>query len=151
MDASIQRQEARRMSPHPDVLRILIVDDHALFRRGLRDVLEEEQDLEVVAEAANGVEALRRVRELRPGRLDLVLMDLDMPTMGGIAATRQIVAEDPSLAVVMVTGGRLGTRRPEPVQAGATSAVCNRRTDAGTPRCACSNPRDWPSAAAVDL
>src|SRR5207248_2183777 len=93
LDAGGQRPKARRMSPRLDVLRILIVDDHALFRRGLREVLEEEPDLRVVAEAADGMEALQRVRELRPGRLDLVLMDLDMPTMSGIAATREIVAE----------------------------------------------------------
>jgi two-component system nitrate/nitrite response regulator NarL len=102
-----------------DALRILIVDDHALFRRGLRDVLEEEPDLRVVAEAADGLEALKRVRELRPGRLDLVLMDLDMPTMGGIAATRQIVVEDPALAVVMLTVAGMESDAIEAVRAGA--------------------------------
>ena len=107
------------MTSRLDALRILIVDDHALFRRGLRDVLEEEPDLRVVAEAADGVEALERVRELRPGRLDLVLMDLDMPALDGIAATRQIMVEDPTLAVVMLTVAGMERDAIEAVRAGA--------------------------------
>jgi DNA-binding NarL/FixJ family response regulator len=84
-------------------LRILIADDHTFFRRGVREVIEEEDDMEVVGEATDGEEAIQRIRELRPDGLDLVLMDVDMPCLDGIAATKRILAEDPGLPVVMLT------------------------------------------------
>lgn len=84
-------------------LRLLIADDHALFRRGLREVLEEEPDMRVVAEAPDGVEAVRRARALWPDGLDLVVMDIEMPRQDGTSATRQIVRELPGLPVVMLT------------------------------------------------
>src|SRR5438093_12436480 len=84
-------------------LRVLLVDDHELLRRGVRQVIDDEKDMRVVAEAADGEEALERVRQLRPDRLDLVLMDVEMPRLDGIAATERIAAEDPGLPVVMLT------------------------------------------------
>ena len=68
--------------------RVLLVDDHDLFRTGLRNLLEEE-GVDVVGEAAAGDEALRYVRELQP---DVVVMDLNMPGMGGVEATKKIIA-----------------------------------------------------------
>jgi DNA-binding NarL/FixJ family response regulator len=79
--------------------RVVLVDDHDLFRTGLRTLLEE-QGVEVVGEAARGEEALRLVRELAP---DVVLMDLDMPGMGGVAATREMLAEAPLTRVLVLT------------------------------------------------
>ena len=84
-------------------LRILIADDHAVFRRGLREVIEEAEDMRVVAEAADGEEAVRRARALRPEGLDLLLMDITMPGLDGVAATQQLLAEDPALPVIMLT------------------------------------------------
>ena len=84
-------------------LLVLLVDDHELFRRGVRQVIDDEKDMRVVAEAADGAEALERIRELRPDRLDVVLMDIEMPRLGGIAVTQRIRAEDPDLPVVMLT------------------------------------------------
>jgi DNA-binding NarL/FixJ family response regulator len=84
-------------------LRILVADDHTLFRRGLREVIDEAEDMEVVAEAADGEQAVRLASQLRPDNLDLVLIDLDMPRLDGIAATERIVATDPTLPVVILT------------------------------------------------
>jgi two-component system NarL family response regulator len=83
-----------------DSIRVLICDDHALFRRGLMMVLEEEDDIEVVAEAANGAEAVDLARALAP---DVVLMDVRMPRLDGIAATRAILEAIPNTSVIMLT------------------------------------------------
>jgi DNA-binding NarL/FixJ family response regulator len=80
-------------------LRVLIVDDHDLFRTGLRNLLEE-QGVQIVGEAAGGTEAIRIVRDLAP---DVVVMDLNMPGMGGVDATRHISSIAPLTRVVMLT------------------------------------------------
>lgn len=81
-------------------VRILIVDDHALLREGLAGLLDAQPDFEVVGEAANGQEAIARTSELMP---DLVLMDVDMPVMDGLAATQAIKATLPYVTIVMLT------------------------------------------------
>src|SRR5215212_8963784 len=80
--------------------RLIIADDHALLRSGIRSMLYGEPGLEVVGEAADGQEALELCRSLQP---DLVLMDVRMPRMDGLAATRAIKEEFPKTSVVMVT------------------------------------------------
>lgn len=84
----------------PEPIRILIVDDQSLIRMGFRMVLDAEADLEVVGEAADGIEAVAAVRARRP---DVVLMDVRMPRMDGIEATATLVAEHPALRVVVLT------------------------------------------------
>jgi NarL family two-component system response regulator LiaR len=81
-------------------IRILIVDDHAVVRQGLKMFLALDDELEVVGEAANGEEAIRRAHELAP---DVVLMDLLMPQMDGIAATEVIRRELPDVEVIALT------------------------------------------------
>ncbi|HEX2046834.1 MAG TPA: response regulator transcription factor [Acidimicrobiales bacterium] len=81
-------------------IRVVISDDHELFRRGLRMVLEAEEDIQVVAEAADGQEAVARVEELAP---DVVLMDVRMPRMGGIEATRLIRQLFPTTRIIVLT------------------------------------------------
>ena len=100
-------------------LRMLIVDDHAVFRRGIREVLHEEDDMQVVAEALGGEQAIQMVRDLRPDGLDLVLMDIDMPGMDGITTTERIAAEHPNLPVVMLTVSTLDRDLFEAVRVGA--------------------------------
>jgi len=81
-------------------MRLLIADDHTLFRRSLRALLEA-KGFEVVGEADDGEQVMTLARQLAP---DIVLMDLDMPNLGGLEATRKLVAELPELRVVVLTG-----------------------------------------------
>jgi len=81
-------------------INVMVVDDHPFFRQGLRDVLEAEHDLQVVGEASDGEEALVLVRELAP---DVVLMDVNLPTLNGIQVTRKLRAEQPNVNVVILT------------------------------------------------
>ena len=90
---------ARRV-PNARMIRILIVDDHDLFRAGMRSILEHEDGLYVVGECASGEDALEAVHREAP---DLVLMDINMPGIGGIEATRQILKLAPSVKVIAVT------------------------------------------------
>lgn len=82
------------------MIRVLIADDHTMFRAGLRALLAVEEDIEVVAEAADGQEAVVRTRELAP---DVVVMDILMPLMNGIEATRRIAAEHPDTRVLALS------------------------------------------------
>jgi DNA-binding NarL/FixJ family response regulator len=81
-------------------LRLLLVDDQALFREGLRTLLALQTDFEIAGEAANGEEAVALARKLVP---DVVLMDLRMPVLGGVEATRRITAEAPAARVIVLT------------------------------------------------
>lgn len=81
-------------------IRILLVDDQSLFREGLRLLLSQQPDLEIVAEAGNGDEAITQTRRCRP---DVVLMDLRMPGLNGIEATRQLVAEGVAARIIVLT------------------------------------------------
>jgi DNA-binding NarL/FixJ family response regulator len=97
----------------------LLADDHYLFRQGIREVIDEEADMCVVAEAGDGEEAVRRARGLRPEGLDLVLMDMDMPRLDGVGATRLLRAEDGAVPVVMLTVSTEDTDLIEAAEAGA--------------------------------
>lgn len=81
-------------------VRVLLVDDQALFREALRTLLDVHEEIDVVGEAADGRQALLQAAELRP---DVVLMDLHMPVLDGIAATRRLRAEQPDVRVLALT------------------------------------------------
>jgi DNA-binding NarL/FixJ family response regulator len=82
------------------VIRVLLADDQALVRAGFRALLDAQPDIEVVGEAADGAEAVRRTTELAP---DVVVMDLHMPELNGVDATRAITAAHPDVAVLVLT------------------------------------------------
>ncbi len=84
----------------PKLIRILVVDDHALLRKGLAAVINAEPDLKLVAEAANGEDAIEKFRAHRP---DVVLMDLQMSGLNGIEATVRIVSEFPDARIIVLT------------------------------------------------
>ena len=103
-----------------DRIRILIVDDHTIVRTGLRLLLEAEQDILVVSEAVNGLEALKLVEIHHP---DVVLMDIAMPGMDGLEATRQIKARWPEVKVLCLTMHRSDEYFFEMLKAGASGYI----------------------------
>lgn len=86
--------------PQSDALRVLIADDHPIFRNGMRALLDSVPDLKAIGEAATGDDAIARAAELQP---DVILMDLQMPGIGGVEATRQILFASPHIRVLVVT------------------------------------------------
>jgi DNA-binding NarL/FixJ family response regulator len=83
-------------------IRVMIADDHPVFRDGLASLLEPRQDIEVVARAADGTEAVELAREHRP---DVVVMDVQMPGLNGVEATRRVLADNPGIGVLVITMG----------------------------------------------
>ena len=110
------RTSASRGAP----ARVLLADDHDMIRRGLRRVLGTQPDMEVVGEAADGREAIEQARRLRP---DVVLMDVRMPAMDGLEATRRIKAEMPGVCVLMFTSHEEPEYLLEAIEAGAAGYV----------------------------
>ena len=99
-----------------DEPRVLLVDDHDLFRTGLRNLLQEQGGVQIAGEAANGSEAVQLVRELAP---DVVVMDLNMPSMSGVEATRHITALSPLTKVIVLTISEEDTDVLDAIVAGA--------------------------------
>lgn len=102
------------------MVRILIADDHALIRRVVRQVVEKENDLEVVAEASNGYEAAQQAAETQP---DVVLMDLDMPNCNGLEATERVLVCSPHSRVVIFTASHQERHTFQAMQLGAVGYV----------------------------
>ena len=100
--------------------RILIVDDHALLRHGLKSIIQYQKDMEIVGEAENGKVAAQQAKSLLP---DLVVMDLVMPVMDGVEATRLIKAESPLTKILILTTFGTSVDISRALDAGASGAV----------------------------
>ena len=101
-------------------IRLMIVDDHTMVRAGLRILLEESEDICISGEAANGLTAVELVEQIDP---DVILMDLNMPLMDGIEATRRIVAIRPDQHIIVLTGMPDDERLFQAIQAGAQGCL----------------------------
>ena len=108
-------------------IRILLVDDHVLLRHGLAAILGQAKGLAVVGEARNGAEAISLVRRLRP---DVVVMDLVMPEMDGVEATRRIADESPTTNVLILTSFGTSADLARALNAGAAGAILKDSTEA---------------------
>lgn len=101
-------------------IRVLIVDDHAVVRRGLRSLFQIEQDIVVVGEAANGIEAVKAAQSLKP---DVIIMDLIMPEKGGAEATADILAQNPEIRIIVLTTFGTVDDMAKAIDAGAVGAL----------------------------
>jgi pilus assembly protein CpaE len=112
-------------------LSVIIVDDQAPFRLAAKAVLRRMEGFELVGEAGNGVEAISLAHEVQP---DLVLMDINMPEMGGIEATRLIMAERPETVVILCSTYGVSDLPPEAATSGARAYVHKEQLEAKTLR-----------------
>jgi DNA-binding NarL/FixJ family response regulator len=114
----------------PDKITVLLVDDHALVRRGFRRMLEDEPDISVVGEASDGEEAVRLARELKP---QVILMDAALPHVSGLDATRQILAARPVSLILMLSMHSEDTLVRQALDAGARGYILKNAVDLELP------------------
>jgi DNA-binding NarL/FixJ family response regulator len=110
----------------PNKIRVLLVDDHALVRRGFRRILEDEPDITVAGEASDGEEAVRLAQQLRP---QVIVMDCALPGMNGLEATRKILEESPSARVLMLSMHPEETWVHQALAAGARGYILKNAVD----------------------
>lgn len=104
------------MRYHDRVTRLLLCDDHAMFRQGVKSILETEEGLRIAGEAATGREAVRYALQVKP---DVILMDIQMPELDGVGATKEILSEWPEAKVIILTMYRQDRYVFEAIKAGA--------------------------------
>ncbi len=100
----------------PSTIRVMLVDDHAIIRKGVRALLATERDIQIVGEAGDGAEAIKQAEALRP---DVILMDLMMPKVDGIEATRQITEKQPGAHILVLTSFAADDKVFPAIKAGA--------------------------------
>jgi len=110
----------------PDKISVMLVDDHALVRRGFRRILEDESDIDVVGEASDGAEAVRLAERLQPR---VIVMDCALPTMNGLDATREILKKCPETLVLMLSMHPEGTWVRQSLDAGARGYILKNASD----------------------
>jgi two-component system invasion response regulator UvrY len=104
-------------------IRVMLVDDHAVVRMGFKLLLQEAADIEVVAEAATGEEALKRYPEIKP---DVVVMDISMPGMGGLEAVSRLLAKDPAVKILILSAHEDSIHPKRLLKAGAAGYLSKR-------------------------
>jgi DNA-binding NarL/FixJ family response regulator len=109
-----------------DKITVLLVDDHALVRRGFRRMLDDDETLEVVGEASNGAEAVKLAAKLRP---QVIVMDCQLPEMSGLEATRKILQSQPETAILMLSMHSEDTLVRQALEAGARGYVLKNAMD----------------------
>src|SRR6201988_3332602 len=109
-----------------DKISVLLVDDHALVRRGFRRILDDDETLEVVGEASNGAEAVRLAEQLRP---QVIVMDCQLPELNGVAATRIILRSRPETAILMLSMHSEDTLVRQALDAGARGYILKNAMD----------------------
>lgn len=105
---------------------VLIADDHSIVRMGMSALLSAEGDIEVVAEAKNGIEAVAAARDNQP---DVIVMDIEMPKMDGIAATTEILSRQPDAKILILTSFAASDRIAKAIRAGALGAILKNADD----------------------
>lgn len=110
----------------PNKLTVLLVDDHALVRRGFRRILEDEPSLQVVGEASDGLEAVQLAEQLHPA---VIVMDCALPQINGIEATRRILAKFPDIAILMLSMHSEDTLVRQSLEAGARGYILKNAMD----------------------
>ena len=110
----------------PDKITVLLVDDHALVRRGFRRMLDDDETLEVVGEASNGAEAVKLATKLRP---QVIVMDCQLPEMSGLEATKKILQSQPETAILMLSMHSEDTLVRQALEAGARGYVLKNAMD----------------------
>lgn len=101
-------------------IRVIVADDHAIVRMGLISLLKSEPDLDVVGEADDGTSAIKKARQLKP---DVAIIDLMMPEMDGIAATKEILRHDPGIKVLILTTSTVSDELARALEAGASGVI----------------------------
>lgn len=114
--SEVREQDTISSTKHTCLINVLIVDDHALIREGLRQLFTLEEHIHVVGEAANGFEAIEKIHQLSP---DVVLLDIHLPVVDGIAVTRQITHQFPNVAVIILTVHRQNQQIVDAMRNGA--------------------------------
>ena len=105
---------------------VLIADDHSIVRMGMSALLSAEGDIEVIAEAKNGIEAVAAARDIQP---DVIVMDIEMPKKDGIAATTEILARQPDAKILILTSFATSDRIAKAIRAGALGAILKNADD----------------------
>jgi len=113
-------------SPATDKISVLLVDDHALVRRGFRRILEDEADIDVVGEASDGAEAVKLAKQLKPG---VIVMDCALPGMSGLQATREILTALPKMSILMLSMHPEETLVRQALDAGARGYILKNAVD----------------------
>ena len=118
--ATRQQHEKQEMKNNRAKTKILFADDHQIVREGLSRLIDRESDIKIVAEAENGLEAVRLARELRP---DLVILDLRMPVMDGASAAKEILGAEPTAKIMLLTSYATAAEVKVALDAGVLGAI----------------------------